>query len=33
MANQFLDNFARFKERKPLENVIDKDIGFVPSER
>jgi phosphoglycerate dehydrogenase-like enzyme len=33
MANQFLDNFARFKERKPLENVIDKEIGFVPSER
>ena len=33
MANQFLDNFARFKKQKPLENVIDKEIGFVPSER
>ena len=33
MANQFLDNFARFRERKPLENVVDKNLGFVPSER
>ena len=33
MAKQFLDNFARFKEHKPLENVIDKGVGFVPSER
>jgi phosphoglycerate dehydrogenase-like enzyme len=33
MANQFLDNFARFKEHEPLENVIDKNVGFVPSER
>jgi phosphoglycerate dehydrogenase-like enzyme len=33
MANQFLANFARFKEHKPLENVIDKDVGFVLSER
>jgi phosphoglycerate dehydrogenase-like enzyme len=33
MANQFLDNFARFKEHKSLKNVIDKSVGFVPSER
>ena len=33
MANQFLDNFARFKAGKPLKNVVDKDLGFVPSER
>jgi phosphoglycerate dehydrogenase-like enzyme len=33
MVNQFLDNFARFKEHKSLENVVDKDVGFVPSER
>ena len=33
MANQFLDNFARFKEGKSLVNVVDKDLGFVPSER
>ncbi len=33
MANQFLDNFARFKEQIPLENVVDKNVGFVPSER
>ena len=33
MANQFLANFARFKEHRPLENVIDKNVGFVPSER
>lgn len=33
MANQFLENFARFKERKSLVNVVDKDLGFVPSER
>ena len=33
MANQFLDNFARFREHKPLENVVDKNLGFVPSER
>ena len=32
MANQFLDNFARFKERKSLVNVVDKALGFVPSE-
>jgi phosphoglycerate dehydrogenase-like enzyme len=31
MANQFLDNFARFKERKSLVNVVDKALGFVPS--
>ena len=33
MANQFLENFTRFKERKSLVNVVDKDLGFVPSER
>ncbi len=33
MANQFLDNFARFKEHKSLEDVVDKNLGFVPSER
>jgi len=33
MANQFLGDFARFQEHKPLQNVVDKDLGFVPSER
>ena len=32
MANQFMNNFARFKENKPLENVVDKNFGFVPSD-
>ena len=31
MVNQFLDNFARFKEHKLDENVVDKKLGFVPS--
>ena len=31
MANQFLGNFARYKESKTLEHVIDKNLGFVPS--
>lgn len=31
MANQFMDNFARFKEHKPLVNVVDKSLGFAPS--
>jgi len=31
MANQFIDNFARFKAGEPLVNVVDKDLGFVPS--
>ncbi len=33
MANQFLNNFARFKKQEPLENVVDKSVGFVPSKR
>lgn len=33
MANQFLANIARFKKHEPLENVVDKDLGFVPSGR
>jgi len=33
MANQFLKNFARFKDNKTLSNVVDKNLGFVPSER
>ena len=32
MANQFMNNFARFKENEPLENVVDKSLGFVPSD-
>jgi phosphoglycerate dehydrogenase-like enzyme len=32
MANQFMNNFARFKEQKPLDNVVDKNLGFVPSD-
>lgn len=31
MANQFLDNFSRFKEDKTLEHVVDKNLGFVRS--
>lgn len=33
MANQFLGDFARFQDHKPLQNVVDKDLDFVPSER
>jgi phosphoglycerate dehydrogenase-like enzyme len=32
MAKQFMENFARFKEQIPLENVVDKNLGFVPSD-
>jgi phosphoglycerate dehydrogenase-like enzyme len=32
MAKQFMKNFARFKEQIPLENVVDKNLGFVPSD-
>jgi phosphoglycerate dehydrogenase-like enzyme len=32
MAKQFMNNFARFKEYKPLENVVDKNLGFVLSD-
>ena len=32
MAKQFMKNLARFKEQIPLENVVDKNLGFVPSD-
>ena len=32
MANQFMENLSRFKEHKSLENVVDKQFGFVPSD-
>lgn len=30
LAAQFLDNLRRFKEGRPLLNVVDKRLGFVP---
>ena len=33
MAHQFLDNLARFNRGEPLVNLVDKSVGFVPSER
>ncbi len=30
LAVQFLDNLRRFKEGRPLLNVVDKHLGFVP---
>lgn len=30
LATQFLDNLRRFKEGRPLHNVVDKRLGFVP---
>ena len=30
MAIQFMSNLARFREHKPLENVVDKSLGFCP---
>ncbi len=31
MADQFMDNWARFLAGEPLMNVVDKKLGFVPS--
>ena len=30
IAGQFIDNWARFIEGKPLSNLVDKGLGFVP---
>jgi phosphoglycerate dehydrogenase-like enzyme len=30
LATQFLDNLRRFKDGRPLRNVVDKALGFVP---
>ena len=30
LAAQFLDNLRRFKQGRPLLNVVDKQLGFVP---
>lgn len=29
MANQFLDNWARFQSGEPLRNLVDKELGFA----
>ncbi|UCH39667.1 MAG: D-2-hydroxyacid dehydrogenase [Gammaproteobacteria bacterium] len=31
MADQFLDNWARFLADEPLNNLVDKQLGFVPA--
>ncbi|WP_341395591.1 D-2-hydroxyacid dehydrogenase [Arthrobacter sp. G119Y2] len=31
LARQFADNLAAFKAGRPLANVVDKQLGFVPS--
>jgi phosphoglycerate dehydrogenase-like enzyme len=31
LAEQFLDNFDRWEAGEPLLNVVDKDLGYVPS--
>ena len=31
MVKQFLENLDRFRSGEPLENVVDKSLGFVPS--
>lgn len=31
MADQFLDNFSRYRSRQPLSDVIDKQLGFAVS--
>ncbi len=33
IAHQFLDNLARFRRDEELVNVVDKSVGFVPSDR
>ena len=30
MADQFIDNWARFAAGEPLRNLVDKQLGFVP---
>ncbi|TDC77026.1 D-2-hydroxyacid dehydrogenase [Streptomyces hainanensis] len=32
LGEQFLDNFDRWHAGEPLFNVVDKDLGYVPSE-
>lgn len=32
LANQFKENAERFVEGRPLLNVVDKGLGFVPSD-
>ena len=31
MANQFIDNWARYLDGQPLNNLVDKRLGFVPT--
>ncbi|NJQ01898.1 D-2-hydroxyacid dehydrogenase [Streptomyces zingiberis] len=31
LAEQFMDNFDRWVAGKPLENVVDKELGYVPA--
>ena len=31
LAEQFLDNFDRWEAGEPLLNVVDKNLGYVPS--
>ncbi|MGI9462921.1 MAG: D-2-hydroxyacid dehydrogenase [Aestuariivirgaceae bacterium] len=31
IAQMFFDNLARYQGRQPLHNVVDKNLGFVPS--
>ena len=31
LAELFLDNLARWRVGEPLRNVVDKELGYVPS--
>ena len=31
MADQFMANWARYTAGDPLDNLVDKSLGFVPS--
>ncbi len=33
LARQFVDNALRWLDGRPLQNVVDKRLGFVPSGR
>lgn len=33
LSEQFLDNFRRWREGRPLENLVDKKRGYVPPNR
>ena len=30
LGQLFVDNLRRFSQSKPLQNIVDKNLGFVP---